>query len=207
MRDPESRLPPEDFIRARVKVELRKRLRGVRATMPLEACAKRSAEIVKRLEALPVFQVAKRVALFWPIVERREVDLRPLDPVLRARGASVAYPAIDPETGAMTFRFAAPEELEERGYNFAEPPPTAPEADGFDVVVVPAVAIDPVGHRIGYGAGYYDRTLPKFCPPALAIGVAYDFQLVAEVPFNEFDAKVGYVVTDGREIDPRATAE
>src|SRR5271154_1572072 len=150
----ESRLPPDDVIRVRVKAELRKRIRGVRATMPIDACAKRSARIVARLEAHPAVIGAKSVALFWPIVERHEVDLRPLDASLRARGASIAYPSIDPETRAMTFRFASPAALEERGFGFCEPAPTAPEAarGELDVIVVPAIAIDPVGHRIGYGA-------------------------------------------------------
>jgi 5-formyltetrahydrofolate cyclo-ligase len=199
----ESRLPPDDVIRFRVKAELRKRLRGVRATMPVEACAKRSAKIVARLEAHPSVLAAKSIALFWPIVERHEVDLRSFDATLRARGVGVAYPGIDPETRAMTFRFAATEELEERGFGFAEPALTAKEASRgeLDVIIVPAIAIDPTGHRIGYGAGFYDRTVVRFAPPALTIGVAFDFQLVAEVPFTEHDVALGYVVTDEREME------
>ncbi|MGO8997746.1 MAG: 5-formyltetrahydrofolate cyclo-ligase [Polyangiaceae bacterium] len=197
-----SRLPPDDVIRVRVKAELRKRLRGVRATMPADACAKRSERIVVRLASHPAVVAAKSVALFWPIVERHEVDLRPLDASLRARGIRVAYPWIDPETRAMTFRFSPAEELEERGFGFCEPAPTAPEASPgeLDVVVVPAIAIDPTGHRIGYGAGFYDRTIVRFAPPAVTIGIAFDFQLVAEVPFTEHDVAVAYVVTDEREM-------
>jgi 5-formyltetrahydrofolate cyclo-ligase len=198
-----NRLPPEDQIRVRVKAELRKRLRGVRATMPSEACAKRSARIVSRLEAHPAVLAAKSVALFWPIVEKHEVDLRPLDTSLRARGVSIAYPWIDPETRAMTFRFSAAEALAERGFGFCEPEPAAPEASRaeIDVIVVPAIAIDPTGHRIGYGAGFYDRTIVRFSPPAVTIGVAFDFQLVVEIPFTEHDVALAHVVTDDREIE------
>jgi 5-formyltetrahydrofolate cyclo-ligase len=195
-------LPPEELIRRRVKAELRKRLRGVRAAMPLEACAARSAKIVARVEALEVVRKARSVALFWPIVERHEVDLRPLDAALRARGVSVAYPAIHPETRVMTFHFEAPEGLEERGFGFREPALDARVAErgDLDVLVVPAIAIDPVGHRIGYGAGYYDRAIPLHAPPAVTVGVAYDFQLVAEVPFTEHDVPLNHVVTDAREM-------
>jgi 5-formyltetrahydrofolate cyclo-ligase len=209
MRDPVSRLPSDDVIRVRVKAELRKRLRGVRATTPLDACARRSAEIVRRLQAHPTVSAARAVALFWPIPERHEVDLRAADTVLRARGVAVAYPSIDPETHAMTFRFAAPDALEEQGLGFREPPPGAPEAarGELDVIVVPAIALDPVGHRIGYGAGFYDRALPPFAPPAVTIGVAFDFQLVAEVPFTEHDVALGFVITDAREIDVAAERE
>ncbi len=198
----ESRLPPDDVIRVRVKGELRKRLRGLRMTMPADACAKRSVRIVERLAAHPSVVAAKSVALFWPIVEKHEIDLRPLDASLRARGVSIAYPAIDPETRLMTFRFAAESDLDERGFGFREPHLTAREAvrGDLDVIIVPAIALDPTGHRIGYGAGFYDRTLPLFSPPAIAIGVAYDFQLVAEVPFTQHDVALPFVVTDGREL-------
>jgi 5-formyltetrahydrofolate cyclo-ligase len=203
MREPESRLPPDDVIRARVKLELRKRLRALRATTPLDACAKRSARIVERLESLAAIASARSVALFWPIVERHEVDLRPLDAILRARGVEVAYPSIHPETRVMTFRFASPDALAERGLGFCEPPEAAREAarGELDVLVVPAIAIDPTGHRIGYGAGFYDRTIPRFAPPAVTVGVAYDFQLVAEVPFAPHDVALSAVVTDARTLE------
>ena len=68
------------------------------------------------------------------------------------------------------------------------------------MIVVPALAVDPRGHRIGYGAGYYDRTLPRFAPPAVRRAVAFDFQLVAEVPSTEGDVAVDWIVTDARAL-------
>jgi 5-formyltetrahydrofolate cyclo-ligase len=195
-------LAPDDVIRVKVKAELRKRIRGVRKTTPIEACEERSAKIRAALEAHPAVVAARKVALFWPIVTRHEVDLRPLDAALRAGGREVSYPAIDPDTGEMSFRVVADvAALEEAGYGFAEPPRDAPEASALDLVVVPAIAVDPVGHRIGYGAGYYDRTLPRYAPPAIAIAVAYDWQLVAEVPALPSDVPVDWLVTDARVID------
>ncbi|MFO0736945.1 MAG: 5-formyltetrahydrofolate cyclo-ligase [Labilithrix sp.] len=198
-------LAPEEYIRVKVKAELRKRMRGVRKTAPLEACAERSWKIVAALEALPEVAAARSVALFWPIEARHEVDLRALDASLRARGAKVAYPAIDAETDEMTFRFVPDvTQMEELGYGFMEPPPDAPHATELDVVIVPAIAVDPTGHRIGYGAGYYDRTLPRYAPPAVTIAVIYDWQLVAEVPFTPTDVRVAKVVTDTRVLDASA---
>jgi 5-formyltetrahydrofolate cyclo-ligase len=202
-RDHSHELAPEEYLRVKVKAELRKRLRGVRKTMPIEAAIERSTKIITTLEAHPAVVAAKSVALFWPIEVRKEVDLRPFDVSLRKRGVRIAYPAIDPETDVMTFRFVDdPSALEEQGYGFAEPPPDAPHAAELDVVIVPAVAVDPTGHRIGYGAGYYDRTLPRYAPPAVTIAVIYDWQLVAEVPATPHDVKVACVVTDVRQIDP-----
>jgi 5-formyltetrahydrofolate cyclo-ligase len=191
----------DDSIRHRVKAEMRKRIRGLRATAPLDACKKRSLAIIERLEAHDVIKSATSVALFWPIEARHEVDLRDFDLSLRARGVRVAYPSIDPETREMTFRFVDDvTTLDERGLGFAEPSFDAPLCGPSDltVIIVPAIAIAPTGHRIGYGAGFYDRALPDFAPPAITIGVAYDYQLVAEVPTTEGDVALDWIATDTR---------
>jgi 5-formyltetrahydrofolate cyclo-ligase len=194
-------LMPEDAIRFRVKTELRKRMRGLRNTFPAAVCAAKSARIVARLEAHEALAGAKHVALFWPIEARHEVDLRAFDTSLRARGVAVYYPAIDPETHVMTFRQVTDvAALTDLTFGFAAPPADAPEAKAgeLDVIVVPALAIAPSGHRIGYGAGYYDRTIPPFLPHAKTVGVAYDFQILAEVPVTPGDVALGFVVTDER---------
>ena len=191
----------EDLLRRRVKAELRKRMRGLRKALPASACTERSARIIERLVGLEPIARARTVALFWPIEERHKVDLRALDARLRERGARVAYPGIDPETHAMTFRFVEQTDtMQTLGFGFREPALGAPEAapGELEAIVVPALAADPRGHRIGYGAGYYDRALPRFAPPAVSAAVAFDFQLVAEVPSLEGDVTVGWVVTDTR---------
>jgi 5-formyltetrahydrofolate cyclo-ligase len=100
-------------------------------------------------------------------------------------------------------------DLAVRGGRFAEPPADAPEAARGDVelLVVPALAVAENGHRLGYGAGFYDAALPDFRPPALAVVVAYDFQLLAEVPTLAHDVPCDIVVTDARTLvvaDPGA---
>lgn len=183
----------------RAKSELRKRARALRNTVPQSAIAERSAKIQSRLEKLPQIRAAQRIALFWPIEGRNEVDLRIFAKSLRDQGISVAFPSIDPESRVMTFRFPPdPEKMEERGLGFAEPAYEDPEAKELDVVIVPALGVDTSGNRLGYGAGYYDRTLPRFCPPAAAIAVAFDFQLLVEVPTTEGDVAVDVVLTDER---------
>lgn len=205
-RDHTHKLAPDEFIRLKVKAELRKRLRGVRKTTPAEACLERSRTLVARLEQHPAVVAAKSIALFWPIEARHEVDLRGLDATLRARGVRIAYPAIDADTNVMTFRLVDDvSQLDEKGFGFREPAEGAPEASALDVVIVPAIAVDPTGHRIGYGAGYYDRTIPRYVPPGVSIAVAYDWQLVAEVPATEHDVRCQWVVTDVRTFDASVT--
>ncbi|HWL86870.1 MAG TPA: 5-formyltetrahydrofolate cyclo-ligase [Polyangiaceae bacterium] len=215
----------EDLLRLRVKAELRKRMRGLRVTTPEQACRERSERIISRLHESTLLAPARKVALFWPIESRHEVDLRPLDRDLRARGVQLFYPTIvapegrgEGETVAggqeipflMTFkRVDDVARLAEASFGFAEPPDHAPEArEGeLDVVVVPALAVDPAGYRIGYGKGYYDRTLPRFAPPAVTIAVAFDFQLISEVPVTSGDVSTDWIVTDRRVLSTRSQGD
>lgn len=196
----------EDALRRRVKAALRKRMRALRGALPASACSERSARICLRLASLEPIATARAVALFWPIAQRHEVDLRALDALLRERGVRVAYPTVLQQTPAMTFRFVTnPDAMKEQtshGVVLREPSPHEPEAapGELDVIVIPALAVDPSGQRIGYGSGYYDRTLPRFAPPATSVAVAFDFQLVAEVPSTEGDVVLHYVVTDARAL-------
>lgn len=193
----------EAALRHRAKALLRQRARALRGALPASAAAERSARIVARLLTLPELAAAARVALFWPIEGRNEVDLTALDARLREGGKRVAYPSIDPDSRLMTFRYPAdPAAMDERGLGFREPAPEDPEADVLDIIVVPALQVDAVGHRIGYGAGFYDRTLPRFAPPGRAVAVAFSFQLIAEVPFTEGDVPVDLVVTDEGTLTP-----
>jgi len=182
----------------RAKAELRKRLRGLRNTYPAAALAKRSERIVETLDELDAIANAKTVSLFWPIEARHEVDLRDLDARLRARGVAIAYPSLE-ETGEMTFRVSTVEGLTEDPLGFRGAPQSAPEPENIDAIVIPAIALDAEGRRLGYGAGFYDRALPRFAP-AKKIGVAYDFQLLAEVPVSPNDVTMDIVVTDARVI-------
>jgi 5-formyltetrahydrofolate cyclo-ligase len=207
-RPPDSPSPDDEPLRRRVKVELRKRMRALRNTLPASACAERSARIVLRLLSLEPIERAGAVALFWPIEDRHEVDLRPLDVHLRRRGVRIAYPARQPGTRALTFRFvrevqAMREATGQPAPGLLEPAPDEPEARPGElaVIIVPALAVDPTGQRIGYGAGHYDATLPEFAPPATTVVVAFDFQLIAEVPSTEGDFASRWVVTDARSID------
>jgi 5-formyltetrahydrofolate cyclo-ligase len=192
---PGARDPAEEHLRRQAKAVLRKRLRGLRGTFPASSIAERSARVAAALEALEVVREAREVALFWPIEGRNEVDLRALDASLRARGVRVAYPAVDRDAGEMSFRLAAPEDLDERGSGFREPALSAPEA-APDVVVCPALAIDERGFRLGYGRGFYDRALGRLAPPAVAVGVAFSFQLMPDLPDTEGDVPVAWIVTD-----------
>jgi 5-formyltetrahydrofolate cyclo-ligase len=192
--DPEA----EAFFRLQAKAELRKQMRALRAAIPEKARAARSEKIVEHLLSSRLFEQARAIGLFWPMLERNEVDVRPIDRAAREKSKLVAYPFLRGE-GEMALLVCDPGSLEERGNGFAEPPESAVEVDNEGlVVIVPALAVDETGHRIGYGKGFYDRLLARIAPPARTVAVAYDFQIVAEVPATEHDRRVDALVTDAR---------
>jgi 5-formyltetrahydrofolate cyclo-ligase len=183
----------------RAKVALRQRARGVRASIPLSGAAERSRAIVERLKTLEPLLGARSIALFDAMAAKREVDVRSLDGWARERGASVVYPSMDRAAWAMTFRDPGdPDAMQDRGFGFREPDPSAPEATEIDVIVTPALLVDGRGIRLGYGGGFYDRALAQHKPRSRAVCVVYEFQLAADLPRAEHDVPVDLVVTDER---------
>lgn len=205
---PVSPLDPDKLadLTDRARVALRKRMRALRSAHPERALALRSAEIVERLVAHPSFTRARSIALFYPLLERKEVDLRALDARARAASMRIYYPFMEPSANGFRTGLALTnglEDLAERGHRFLEPDASAPRAarGDVDLVIVPALAACPNGHRLGYGAGFYDATLPDFRPPAQAIAVVFDFQLLVELPSLAHDVACDAVVTDRRTFD------
>ncbi|RYZ10166.1 MAG: 5-formyltetrahydrofolate cyclo-ligase [Myxococcales bacterium] len=187
------------------KKELRKRMRAVRTALPAEALAARSAQLVARAIALPAFQDARSVALFYPMEDRKEVDLRALDAAARAAGKRVYYPFLEQreQGGVSGLRLTSSlSELAPAGSRFLEPRLDAEQAARADVdlLFVPALAVAPTGHRLGYGAGFYDSLLPDVCPPGKAVAVAFDFQLLVELPTLAHDVPCDFVLTDARAL-------
>ncbi len=184
------------LLRHRAKAQLRKRARSLRAALPASARAARGRALAERLEASPWVERAGTVALFWPMLDRGELDLRQTGVRLRARGKRTFYPFMG---GALGFREVTDDaELAARGRVFFEPAEGAHEAvpGELDAIVVPALAVSETGHRLGWGAGFYDAVLRRFAPPATSLVVAYAFELLAEVPAADHDVACDVVVTD-----------
>jgi len=193
-------------IGARAKVLLRKRMKALRGAYPAPALADKSAKLVTRVAELPAFQAARSVALFWPLLDKHEVDVRALDALSRAANKTVYYPGFTRSAeGVLSTDLRRTEsvaDLAARGQRFEEPPADAPAAGRGDVdlIVVPALAVALSGHRLGFGAGFYDSMLPDFCPPAVAVVVAFDFQLLAELPVEPHDIACDFIVTEARGV-------
>lgn len=136
------------------------------------------------------------VSGFWPM--RTEVDVNPLMAALFEQGCRICLPAILDKT-TIVFREYFPDgEMIDMGFGTMGPPETAAVLDPT-VMLVPLVAFDARGHRIGYGAGYYDRAIAalhaKGILPRL-IGVAFDCQEVERVPDEPHDVRLSEMLTE-----------
>ncbi len=138
----------------------------------------------------------KVIALYAPV--RHELDTAPLAEGLRAGGARLALPVIAEENSPLAFRAWSADVALIPGTHAIPIPPVSEPTVSPDIVVVPLVAFDRKGHRIGYGAGYYDRTLEALRRERdiLAIGYAYGAQEVDAVPAEPLDQPVNMIVTE-----------
>lgn len=126
-----------------------------------------------------------------------EIDPMALMQALAAAGHPLALPVITTRGSSLIMRRWAPDQpLRSGQWGIREPLAAAPEVEP-DVVLVPLLAFDRAGRRLGYGAGYFDRTIARLraAKPLIAIGLAYVEQEVAEVPTNEHDEVLDWVLT------------
>ena len=136
------------------------------------------------------------VSGYWPI--EAELDVRPLLHSLADRGHRVALPLVAGRGLPLRFReWRHGEPLESAGFGLMQPSDRATEVEP-DLLLVPLLAFDRAGDRLGYGAGYYDLTLAALRrkKPALAVGVAFAAQEVDRVPRDPWDEPLDWIVTE-----------
>ena len=164
-----------------------------------EAVRRASEVVVQRLLALPELVGSLRIGAYLGV--RGEVDPSALRHVDRLE---VALPVT---TAGEPLRFVVPAgPLEQGPYGIRQPGEgTEVTPLELDVVVVPAVAVDRRGHRVGHGAGFYDRTFAdrrKDTPPPVLIGVCHSFQVVEHLDAKPWDVPLDLVVTEAGIIRP-----
>jgi 5-formyltetrahydrofolate cyclo-ligase len=143
------------------------------------------------------------VSGFSPL--KSEINPLPLMRKLAAAGARLALPVVAGRGKPLIMRsYAFGQPLNEGVWGIREPKPDAPEVDP-DILIVPLAAFDRRGHRIGYGAGYYDMTIHRLrsIKSVVAVGIAYAAQEVPEVPVTARDEPLDLVLTEQDVIDFR----
>jgi 5-formyltetrahydrofolate cyclo-ligase len=175
------------------KRELRRKLAALRAAMPRELVAARSTRIAGRLLREPEVREARSVFIY--VSSENEVETHDLIRTLLAGGKTVTVPRI---TGAGIME-ASPigswEDLAPGEFGILAPRRPQPAAGSPEVTVCPGVAFTLRGDRLGRGQAYYDRYLAGH-PDTFAIGLAFEDQLVGEIPTAETDRPVVMIVTE-----------
>jgi 5-formyltetrahydrofolate cyclo-ligase len=186
------------------KRAVRERIVRARDSLPADVHAEASRQIVTTLVARSDFAAAKVVLMTLPFGS--EWDTRPLLATALAQGKGVAIPRVNADRRMLDLhavcdlaRDVAPGYrgiLEPRGHC------AAVAIESIDWILVPGIAFDAHGRRIGYGGGYYDRLLPLLPATALRIAGAFEVQVVDRVPTAPHDLVLDAIVTEARVIMP-----
>jgi 5-formyltetrahydrofolate cyclo-ligase len=178
---------------ARWRKEERERLIAARLAIPAEERMRMAERIAAALDASIGRMEGRTVSLYWPF--RGEPDLRSWLASVIERGGRTALPIVIEKGKPLLFRLYAPGDRLEKGvWNIpipAEGEPVVP-----DVVIAPVVGVDSANYRLGYGGGFFDRTLAALPRKPLVIGIGYEMQRIATIHPQQHDIPMDRIVTE-----------
>jgi 5-formyltetrahydrofolate cyclo-ligase len=185
---------------AEEKRRLRRELSARRRAVDPGTARAAAEALAALLLDLPELRAVARVALYAALPG--ELPTRPIFEALSAPGRELLLPRAAPGRRLEFAACARWEELAPGAFGVLEPPAGAPRVrlGAGDAVLVPGVAFDAAGHRLGRGQGYYDRTFARPAGAAaggpLLLGVGYEFQVVGEVPHDQRDRRMDAIATE-----------
>ncbi|SNB46338.1 5-formyltetrahydrofolate cyclo-ligase [Geobacter sp. DSM 9736] len=177
------------------KTDIRRRMLAQRAAFPLSAIKDASRRIQRTFITCDLFIQARSIALYAPI--RNEVETGEVLAAALKMGKTVLFPSVAPE-GLLFRTVETVHHLCPGAYGISEP--TAErgivDPEAADIIVVPGVAFDRSGRRIGYGKGYFDRALHRLEGSGRLVGFCFDFQLVDEIAGEPHDVQMDMIITE-----------
>ncbi|MGQ9806080.1 MAG: 5-formyltetrahydrofolate cyclo-ligase [Chlorobiales bacterium] len=179
------------------KKRLRKTMKAERLSLAKDDWLKRSALIVQNITALEKFQTASVVHAFFPDENRNEVNLIPLLKKIISSQKKLLVPVVEGKE-LISVELTSVEHLHRSAFGVLEPTERTPSPleREIDLVLVPLLAVDAKGNRLGYGKGYYDRFFQRLNQRVFKLGVAFEFQVLETVPASESDVRLDAVVTE-----------
>jgi 5-formyltetrahydrofolate cyclo-ligase len=182
------------------KENLRRRMLAIRGNMPPQKVADLSQRIRLHLNEVPSFIEAKTIIFYASI--RNEVITDHMIGDALSMGKKVALPKVVKDQRRLVISYIDDlDALMPGAYGIREPRDIRPvPLNSVDLVVVPGVAFDMKGYRLGHGGGYYDIFLSEMGEGVIKIGLAFEFQLVGKLPIEEHDIKVDTILTEKRII-------
>lgn len=181
---------------------MRNRIRELRRKHDPSAIRQKSRAIWERFSSLQNYRSASAIALYCSIVREREVMTIPMIEMALVQGKKVCLPKVMHDSLEFFSIRDVRQDLSEGAFGILEPI-TGDRVDpqNIDLVVVPGVAFDVKGNRVGFGRGYYDRFLRRARKRASIVALAFEFQIVDRVPATEYDVRVHKIVTEKRVIE------
>jgi 5-formyltetrahydrofolate cyclo-ligase len=190
------------------KQVLRRSMAAKRDAITLTQRAHAASSLAALLMARIAFPADACIGGYFPF--RSEFDLQPLLRVLHETGRALALPTIVARGQPLLFRRHRPgDAMAINAMGIPEPSPEAPEVS-LTHMLVPLLAFDDLGYRLGYGGGYYDRTLAALQGAGrkvASIGIGFDLQRLEEVPRDAADQRLDLIVTERDLYGPHAGAE
>ncbi|WP_040215154.1 5-formyltetrahydrofolate cyclo-ligase [Clostridium polynesiense] len=181
------------------KKDVRKKIIAQRDILSEEEIRERSEIIKNKLFDIDEYKNAKNIFLFTSFGS--EVDTHEIIRQALRQGKRVAVPRVNKETKLMEAKIIDNlEDMAEGYYGILEPSEAAEEMspESIDLIIMPGVAFDLKGGRIGYGAGFYDKFLKEVSESTPKIAIAYELQLIEEVPMESYDVRIDGVITEKR---------
>lgn len=173
-----------------------------RKSLSREEVKEKSRIIKEKLNSMPEFKKSKNILTY--VSFNNEVDtINIINGLLTKNEKKVLVPYVDKDKVIQISKINSFDDLEPKTFGILEPKRNKIkkfDIDKLDLVIVPGIAFDKNGHRIGYGHGYYDRFLEKIKKDTAKIALAFDFQIVDKIPEERHDVPVDVVVTEKRVI-------
>lgn len=175
------------------KKELRKEIRARKRDIPVDELREMSRLLCKRLLANERLGNASTVMMYYPLGD--EVDVTPVIERLAENGKTVVLPQVTGEATMVLRRYTGDDDLREGAFGIMEPcGELFTDYEAIDVAIIPGMAFDRHGNRLGRGKGYYDRFLPLLPTRVYKIGICFPFQILDEIPVEEHDKRVNLIV-------------
>jgi 5-formyltetrahydrofolate cyclo-ligase len=179
------------------KAHLREQIRALLASLSADLWKDASSALCTRLASEPTLRAAQHILVYAPM--KAEIDITPFIRHALSIGKSIYAPRIEGELLAARRVHSWDTDLEPSPLGVRHPTLACPLLDcPLDVVIVPGLAFDAAGSRLGRGGGFYDRFLEN--SHAKAVGVCLDEQIVPRVPADELDMRVSLVVSPARTL-------
>ncbi|NLC44678.1 MAG: 5-formyltetrahydrofolate cyclo-ligase [Clostridiales bacterium] len=180
------------------KSDLRKIMANKRSRIPIKIRTSKSEIIMNKLRSLQIYNDSKLIFVY--VSFRSEVETHSFINQALKDGKRIAVPlTISEGKLLLPCEIYSLDDLAPRTLGILEPDKDnikEVNSKDIDLAVVPGLAFDPSGNRLGFGAGYYDRFLPSLRKGAITIGVCFDEQLVEQLPVEDFDVPLDAVLTN-----------